>query len=128
MTNKTNKKYLIAVAVFTIVSISTKFAFEYSDRIVGLWAILLKVIFGPLLILSLVNFGYQFYKINLQGDEFMRHIAMKGACFGGLMTGVLSWFYWCLGSTVPQYQADWPFFMLLLFTAIGHAYFLRKAS
>jgi len=122
------KKYLSAVGGFTILSVLCKIAFDYADRLVGEFALLLKILSLALLVMAVINLGYLFFKKCNEHDEFIRYTIMKGACFGGFVTGALSWLYWCLGSAVPQYQADWPFYMLLVFTAIGQFFFFRKAS
>ena len=91
-------------------------------------SLLLQILSSILLFLAIANFGYQLFNYYEAHDEFEQRNLMKGVCLGALITGVLCLFYSFLDSTFPVFQAEWAFYMLVGFSALGQVLFTLKSA
>jgi hypothetical protein len=114
------KKYIIAFLFYLVAVMLHVVASQLTLH----WRISSLVI----LFLAIANFGYQLFKYYDAHDEFEQRNLMKGVCMGALITGILCLFYSFLDSFFPVFQAQWAFFMLIGFSAIGQVFFTYKSS
>ncbi|HAV12802.1 MAG TPA: hypothetical protein DCX06_04805 [Opitutae bacterium] len=77
---------------------------------------------------AIANFGYQLFKYYEAHDEFEQSNLMKGVCFGALISGVLCLFYSFLDTALPTFQAEWAFYMITGFSALGQVIFTYRSA
>lgn len=111
------KKYIISFILYLVAVLF--------HTVVNEQSLLFQILSSILLFLAIANFGYQLFKYYEAHDEFEQHNLMKGVCFGALITGVLCLFYSFLDSV---FQAEWAFFMLVGFSALGQVLFTFKSA